>query len=162
MELLGIITAVTLSFPSYFAPNPSSPTSDFYAEDISEGIDCEYIENRERAEEANIPPAVTVQNVEAREEELIGGAVRADLTATGGISVCDISSGIVDEHLKILGTGLPARWLNGDKLFLSAADILLAKSLPDESFNQIRIRGESIHPSPPPKSAIRLEHAVEC
>jgi len=103
---------------------------------------------------------VIVVDVERRRQELVRIAEAAEAALARRRGVREITPRPLDVVRHILPACLTCGCSDHDYLDGGAVDLLLADGLPEETFDEVSVWGQMIHPFPPSELAEGLEDAV--
>ena len=122
--------------------------------------DGTHIKGTEREHQPNIPPPVAIENIEVALQELIRRPRTAELTRGGCVRVRQVASSIRHERIQILSARQTGRGSDSDKLDGRTVDLLATDCLAQETFNEVGVGRETVHPLPPAEFSERLKDTV--
>ena len=101
-----------------------------------------------------------IEDVEACRQVLVRRAVLAEGACAGGVGVGEITARAIDEWLHELSASLSG-W-RGDCLQLHrrAIDVVVADGLPKNTFDEVGVWRNPIHPLPPPELPEGLKNTI--
>jgi len=130
-------------------------------EKISDSYNEENVEKSDAEDDANVPPVMAIIDIERRKEELVGCGCRAILTVARRIRVGQVATRSRDVIVQVRSARESTRRGESDQLLLRAYDWVATNGLTDQSFYEVRLWRDSVHPLPPAKLAERLQHTIE-
>jgi len=105
---------------------------------------------------------VFVENVKAGREVRVRRPHAAELAVARRVWIGDVSACDGDVPIHILRASLSERGIQAHKLDGRASDVLVADSLSQDAFDEIRVWREAVHPPPPMELPEWLKDTIKC
>ena len=121
-----------------------------------------HVEHDERREDAQVAPVVVVEDVERQPQERVRRRERAVLARrTRRVrGAGEVPARARDVRCHVVRARLRRGRRDRDKLDRRALDLRPADGLPEQRLGEVGVRGQMVHPLPPPELAEGLQDAV--
>ena len=119
-----------------------------------------HVEADERRKDTEVPPVMRVEDVKAPLKECVCRAIGAVPTRRGRVRVCQVSTCDGDKGAHV-GLAREARGrLDRDELDVAALDGQPPDGLAEDSFDEVAVWRDAVHPLPPTELTVGLQDAV--